>query len=396
MSADAGRLLGMRAIRGLGDGLVSVLLAGHLAHLGFTPLETGTIVAGTLLGSAAVTMAAGLGGARVGRRTLLLVASALMLGTGLGFAWLTSFWPLLVVAVVGTLNPTAGDVSVFLPVEQAALAQTAQGLDRAQRFAWYNVAGALAGGVGSLASAAPAAIAVAAGASLGAADRGAFLFYSSLALLVGALAWRLTDRIEHAEPAPRVLASSRATVFRLAALFSLDSFGGGFVPQSLLVLWLSLRFGLSVATTGTVFFAAGMLSAASQLLSSRIAARIGYVRTMVYTHLPANVFLVLAGVVPSASLAVGFLLLRSALSPRDGPARLPYVMALGPPPERTAASSITNVPRSLAAALPPIATGWMLGWSTFGWPLVVAGIVKAAYDLLLLAHFRGVVPADDA
>lgn len=387
MTSDARRLVAMRALRGVADGLVSVLLAGHLARLGFTPLETGAIVTGTLLGSAAVTMAAGLAGGRWQRRTLLLWTSALMCATGLGFAGLTSFWPLLLVAVVGTLNPTGGDVSVFLPVEQAALAQTAQGVDRAHRFAWYNVAGAFAGGVGALAS----------GVVPG---RAAFVVYAAGALAVGTIAWRLSGAIEHtgehAGPAARPLASSRAVVVRLAALFSLDSFGGGFVPQSLLVLWLSLRFGLSVATTGAIFFAAGLLSAASQLASSRIAARIGYVRTMVYTHLPANVCLVLAGVVPSAPLAVTFLLVRAALSQMDVPARQAYVMALVPPAERTAASSVTNVPRSLAAAVPPLATGWMLGWSTFGWPLVLAGILKATYDLLLLARFRAVVPADDA
>jgi MFS family permease len=382
LERDARRLVAMRALRGVADGVVSVVLASHLERLGFTPLQTGAIVAGTLLGSAVVTMAAGLAGERAGRRTLLLGAAALMLATGIGFDRLTAFWPLLLVAVAGTLNPTAGDVSVFLPVEQAALAQTARGVGRAHRFAWYNLAGALAGGLGALAS--------------GVVGRAAFALYAAVAVAVGLLAWRLSDAIEHAEPASRLRGSSRAIVVRLAALFSLDSFGGGFVPQSLLVLWLSLRFDLPVATMGTIFFAAGLLSAASQLLSSRLAARIGYVRTMVWTHLPANVFLVLAGVVPDATLAVTFLLLRAALSQMDVPARQAFVMALVPPAERTAAASLTNVPRSLAAALPPLATGWMLGWSTFGWPLIVAGILKALYDVLLLAQFRGVVPADDA
>lgn len=382
LAQDARRLVTMRALRGVADGLVSVLLASHLEQLGFTPLETGAIVAGTLLGSAAVTTAAGLGGARVGRRAILVGAAGLMLATGVGFAWLMTFWPLLLVAAVGTLNPTAGDVSVFLPVEQAALAQTAHGVDRAHRFARYNLAGAFAGGLGALASGVVA-------------GRAAFLLYAAVAIAVGGLAWRLSDAIEHAAPSQRPLASSRAVVVRLAVLFSLDSFGGGFVPQSLLVLWLWLRFDLPVATTGAIFFAAGLLSAASQLLSARIAARIGYVRTMVWTHLPANVFLILAGVVPDASLAVAFLLARAALSQMDIPARQAFVMALVPPAERTAAASITNVPRSLAAALPPLATGWMLGWSVVGWPLVLAGVIKTAYDLLLLAQFRGVVPPHD-
>jgi predicted MFS family arabinose efflux permease len=199
-----------------------------------------------------------------------------------------------------------------------------------------------------------------------------------------------------AEAGAAPLARSRRVVLRLAALFTLDSFGGGFVVQSLVVLWLYRRFALSVATTGTIFFAAGLVAAWSQFLSARLAGRIGLVRTMVYTHLPANIFLALAGVVPSAPLAVAFLLLRAALSQMDVPARQAYVMGLVPPEERMAAASVTNVPRSLASALPPLFTGLLLDWSSFGWPLVCGGALKALYDLLLLAQFRGVHPPADS
>ena len=183
---------------------------------------------------------------------------------------------------------------------------------------------------------------------------------------------------------------------RLAALFSLDSFGGGFVVQSLLVLWLYERFQLSVPATGSIFFAAGILGGLSQLVSPMLAARIGLVPTMVYTHLPANVLLIAAGLVPSAPLAVTFLLLRASLSQMDVPARQAYVMAVVPPEERAAAASVTNVPRSLAAALPPLFTGAMLMHSAVGWPLVCGGALKVLYDLLLLAHFRSVPPRDEA
>jgi len=190
------------------------------------------------------------------------------------------------------------------------------------------------------------------------------------------------------------LERSRALVLELAALFSLDSFGGGFVVQSLLVFWLQRRFGLPVSTVGAVFFGAGLAAAFSQLVSGRLAARIGHVRTMVYTHLPANLFLVLAGVMPTAGLAITFLLLRMALSQMDVPARQAYVMAMVPPEERPAAASVTNVPRSLAAAIPPLITGWMLEQSSFGWPLLAGGVLKAAYDLLLLWRFRHLRPAE--
>jgi MFS family permease len=181
-------------------------------------------------------------------------------------------------------------------------------------------------------------------------------------------------------------------VLRLAALFSVDSFGGGFVVQSLLVLWLFRRFHLDQGTTAAVFFVAGTLSAFSQMLSPRVAARIGLVRTMVYTHLPSNLFLILAALMPTAPLAIACLLLRTAVSQMDVPARQAFVMAVVPAEERAAAASVTNVPRSLAAALAPLITGALLQKTGFGWPLIIGGTLKAAYDLALLAQFRAVEP----
>ena len=191
------------------------------------------------------------------------------------------------------------------------------------------------------------------------------------------------------------LVAARSAVLRLTALFSLDSFGGGFVVDSLVALWLFRRFELSLETVGAVFFGARLLSAFSQLVSARLAARIGLVRTMVYTHLPANLFLIAAAFMPTAGSAIGMLLARMALSQMDVPARQSYVIAVTPPAERAAAVSVTNVPRSLAAALPPIAAGALLEASDFGWPLVIGGALKIAYDLLLLAQFRSVVPDEE-
>jgi MFS family permease len=389
---DARKLLVTRAMRGLADGIVSVALAAYLTELGFTPFEVGAVVTGTLLGSAAVTLAVGLLGYRLSRKRILLGAAALMALTGLGFAGLTSFWPILVVAVAGTLNPSSGDVSLFLPTEQAALAHTAAGAARTLAFAWYNVAGSLAGAVGALVSGVPAVVAAHRGISLVNTERGVFLFYAVCAL-VAALVYRsLSPAIEvHSTQQPqRPLAESRRVVLRLAALFSLDSLGGGFVVQPLVVLWLFRRFHLDERTTAGVFFAAGILSAFSQMLSPRVAARIGLIRTMVYTHLPANIFLILAGVMPSAPLSITFLLLRMAVSQMDVPARQAFVMAVVPPEERTAASTVTNVPRSLAAGLAPLVAGALLQKTSFGWPLVIGGALKAIYDLVLLAQFRSV------
>ena len=395
-SGDARRILFVRALRGFADGLVSVLLASHLMGLGFTPLQVGAIVTGTLLGSAALTIALGLAAHRYARRHVLLGAAALMLATGAGFASLTAFWPLLVVAVLGTLNPSAGDVSVFVPTEQAALAQTTSGSERTHLFAWYNVAGNFMGALGALATALPPLLAHAYGIDAALGGRSGFVLYAAIAVVSVAVYAGLGADVEARSTAPgRPLARSRRVVVHLAGLFSLDSFGGGFVVQSLLVLWLYERFHLSIPATGSIFFAAGILGGLSQLVSPILAARIGLVPTMVYTHLPANLLLVAAGLVPDVRLAVTFLLLRASLSQMDVPARQAYVMAVVPPEERAAAASVTNVPRSLAAALPPLFTGAMLTHSAVGWPLVCGGLLKALYDLLLLVQFRAVAPRNE-
>jgi MFS family permease len=386
-----------RALRGFADGIVSVALASYLSGLGYSPGQIGAIVTSTLLGSAVLSLFVGFVGQRFDQRQVLLAASLLMAATGLGFAGVTAFWALLLVAFVGTLNPSAGDVSVFLPTEQALLAGFANARDRTHLFALYNLAGAFAGALGALATGVPVWIARHAGVAPELAGRATFTTYTAVAVLVAVLYFGMPAVTRSALPAPstRPLAKSRATVLRLAVLFSLDSFGGGFVVQSLLALWLFRRFGLSVEATGTVFFVAGLLAAGSQLASSRLAARIGHVRTMVFTHLPANVFLILAAFMPTAELAIGFLLLRMALAQMDVPARQAYVMAVVPAEERAAAASVTNLPRSLAAALTPLLAGVLLQYSDTGWPLVFGGGIKVLYDLLLLAQFHSVRPLDE-
>jgi predicted MFS family arabinose efflux permease len=317
--------------------------------------------------------------------------------TGLGFGGLTEFWPLMIVAVAGTLNPSSGDVSVFLPTEQAALAQTASGPARTMVFAWYNLVGSLAGALGALLSAVPAMAATRRGVSLLAAERGVFVLYAASAVATGAIYVSLSPALEvhPGSAARRPLAESRAVVLRLAALFSLDAFGGGFIVQSLLVLWLYRRFHLDAGTTAAMFFVAGALSGFSQLISPWVAARVGLIRTMVYTHLPSNVFLILAAFMPSAPLSIACLLLRTAVSQMDVPARQAFVMAVVPPEERTAASTVTNVPRSLAAGLAPLVAGALLERTTFGWPLVIGGTLKAVYDLALLYQFRAVTTREE-
>jgi len=394
---DGRRLLTTRAIRGFADGAVSVLLPSYLITIGFTAGQVGAIVFGTLLGSAALTLIVGLASHRVGRKRVLLGACMLMFATGIGFAAFRTFWTLFVVAVVGTLNPSAGDVSLFLPVEQAALTETVQARDFTAMFALYNVGGSFAGALGALASGLPSTLATRYGLTAAASQHFGFLMYSAIALLAAFLYLSLSSAVE-ADPMPanaRPLAKSRAVVIKLSALFSIDAFGGGFVVQSLLALWLFRRFGLSVQAAGIFFFATGLLGAVSQFVSSSLAARVGRINTMVYTHVPANLFMILAALMPTAPLALGCLLLRASMSSMDVPARQSYVMAVVPPEERAAAASVTNVPRSLASAFAPLPSGLLLDYSLFGWPLVIGGGLKVLYDLLLLLQFRSVRPADE-
>jgi predicted MFS family arabinose efflux permease len=373
-----------RAIRAFADGFASVLLARYLQTLGFSGFQIGAIVTATLLGSAAITLWSGLRLHHWRAQKVLFGACLLMAFTGVGFASITRFAPLLIVGFIGTLNPSGGDVSLFLPTEQAVLADLTETHERPRHFARYNVAASLAAAAGALASALPERIASTHGWDIATVERLSFLIYVVTAI-GAALAYRGLRSHAEIESPRRGLHRSRPIVIRLSVLFSLDSAGGGFAVQSLLVLYLDLRFGLSPAATGAALAASGVLTAFSQLLAPRLAGRFGLVRTMVFTHLPANVFLILAGIVPSAPLAITFLLLRATLSQLDVPARQALVMRVVEPDERAAAASVTNVPRSLASASTPALAGLLLDRTSFGWPLIIGGVMKIVYDLLLLA-----------
>jgi MFS family permease len=388
------RVLFARGLRALGDGFVSLLLPVYLLELGLTPFEVGIIATGTLLGSGLLTLFVGHHAHRYRFRTLLLAAAALMTATGFTFAVVTDFWPLLVVAVVGTLNPSSGDVSVFLPLEHALLAKLAPDRQRTAWFARYSLVGALLGAAGALLAGAPQVIAGAAGVSMHAALQAMFIVYALLGAASAVVYRRLpVETLREGDAPASALRESKRTVYTLSALFSLDALGGGFIVQSMLALWLFERFDLSTITAGAIFFWTGVFSALSYLVAVRIADRIGLVYTMVFTHLPSSVLLILVPFAPDLATSIALLLVRSALSQMDVPTRSSLVMALVPPGERAAASSVTSVPRSLASASSPLLAGYLLGVSTFGWPLVIAGGLKITYDLLFLALFRRHAPA---
>ena len=395
-SPDAALILTARGIRAFADGFVALLLPYYLTLLGHSAFEVGLIATATLLGSGVLTLLAGLFAYRFRLHAMLSAACVLMLVTGLGFAAVTDFWPLLLIAVIGTLNPSSGDVSVFLPLEQTLLTHSVSSVQRTALFSRYSLVGQLVGALGALAAAIPGILASWGLLEIKPAVQAMFVVYGLSALLALALYRRLDSarvRGDEAKSAP--LGESRGVVYRLAALFSLDAFAGGFAVQSLLALWLFLRFDLSVEAAGTIFFWTGVLAAASFLAAPAIARRIGLINTMVFTHLPANVFCIVAALMPTIELAILFLLLRAALSSMDVPARSSYVMAVVSPAERPAAASMTAVPRSLAAALSPALAGYLLTLSPFGWPLVVCGVLKIAYDLTLLGMFRKVKPPEE-
>jgi MFS family permease len=383
-------LLGARALRALADGYMAVLLPAYLLSVGLGTLQVGIVATSTMLGSAIATVAVGAWGHRFASGRMLRGAALLMAATGIGFAGFSTFWPLLLVAFVGTLNPSSGDVSVFLPLEHARLAGTAHGPARTALFARYSLLGALCAAVGALGAALPGLLERHGVASQAVALRAMFLVYGSIGLLIWALYRRLPGHASTAAPAQASapLGPSRRIVVRLAALFSVDAFAGGLVVNSLLSLWLLERFGLSVAQAGVFFFWAGLLSAASQLAAPLVARRIGLLNTMVFTHIPANICLVLAALAPSLPIALALLFVRSALSQMDVPTRTAYVMAVVTPAERPAAASFTAVPRSLAAALSPTLSGALFAAGFVSTPLLACGVLKIAYDLALWRGMR--------
>jgi MFS family permease len=389
------RLLCARALRDFGDGFIAVLLPVYLLELGLGPLQVGMVATAALLGSALLTIAIGILGARIDHRRLLLAAAGLMVATGVAFAAVDDYAVLLVVAFAGTVNPSAGSVSIFVPLEHAVLAREATSRDRTRMFARYSLIGALAGAAGSLAAAVPEMMAPLGFGQLTALKL-MFILYAALGLLGSLFYRRIPMRRPRLDQSPRsALGPSRHIVYKLAALFSLDAFAGGFVVQSLLALWLFERFDLSLAEAGVFFFWSGVLSAFSFPVAAWLSRRIGLVNTMVFTHIPASIALILAAVAPSLHVALALLLIRSALSQMDVPTRSSYVMAVVTEAERAAAASLTSVPRSLAATISPMLGGMLIAASFRAWPLVICGGLKIAYDLLLLIQFRHVKPPEE-
>jgi MFS family permease len=395
MSSALRILLWARGLRDFGDGFIAVLLPVYLKALGFSSFEVGVLAGAALFGSSMLTLAVGFLGMRYDHRRLLLLTAALMSMTGAALAIVDSYGLLLVVAFVGTVNPSTASASAFGPVEHAVLTRETADSKRTGAFARYSLVGALGGAGGALAAAMPD-ILKRAGVPELFGIKAMFVLYAILGL-VGCL---LYARIPRRPPQVRynlaqALGPSRNIVYKLTALFSLDAFAGGFVVRSLLVLWLFEHFDLSLSAASLFFFWSGVLSAFSYPVAAWLSRRFGLVNTMVFTHIPSSLCLILAAFAPSLFVALGFLLVRAALSQMDVPTRSSYVMAAVTEAERTAAASFTSVPRSLAASLSPALAGALFSSSWNASPLILCGALKIAYDLLLLHQFRRLKPPEE-
>ncbi|AZO63406.1 MAG: MFS transporter [Mesorhizobium sp.] len=386
-----------RACRDFGDGFAAVLLPVYLASIGFGPLEIGVVATAALLGSALLTLGIGFLAVRADRRTLLLAASGLMIATGVAYTQSSTYAAVLLVAFLGTINPSSGSVSIFVPLEHAVLSRLVADTDRTEAFARHSLLGALAAAFGALAATSPDFL-VTIGIARLTALKAMFFLYAVLGV-AGGLVYARIPAGPKTSPQDRpaaALGPSRAIVYKLAALFSIDAFAGGFAVQSLIALWLFSRFGLSLSTAGVFFFWSGVLSAVSFPVAAWLSRRIGLVNTMVFTHIPSSICLILAALEPNLYVSLAFLLVRAALSQMDVPTRSSYVMAVVTPPERPAAASVTSVPRSLAAAASPAIAGALFAEGFEAWPLVICGALKILYDLALLWAFRHIKPPEES
>ncbi len=392
---DATLLFVTRSTRLFAYGFLSIVFVLYLVRIGLGGPAIGLLLALTLLGDAGISLWITTRADRMGRRRMLFVGALLMTAGGVAFLLTRRPELLMIAAIVGVISPSGHEIGPFLSIEQAALSQLVSDQQRTRVFAWYNLAGSAATALGALAGGWLTRIAQLGGMTDLASYRVLLVCYAGAGVVLAALFTRLSAAVEAEPAAPRGSGNSRLglhrsgpVVARLSALFALDAFAGGFVLQSVMAYWFHVRFGASTAALGSLFFGANLLAAVSALLAHRIAARIGLVNTMVFTHLPSNVMLLLVPLMPTMASAMGLLLARYAISQMDVPTRQSYTMAVVAPDERAAAAGVTAIARSLGAGVAPVIGGAFLLTGS-GAPFFVAGGLKIAYDLLLYRAFRG-------
>jgi len=400
---DVRILFAARTVRLFAYGFLSVILALYLVSVGLSEQEIGVLFTLTLLGDAVVSLWITTTADRVSRRGMLILGAALMAGAGVVFALSSNIVILGAAAIVGVISPSGKEIGPFLSIEQAALSEITTGEKRTNLFGWYNLAGSAGTALGALAAGGIAALFSAAGLGADSVYTALVFAYGGCGLVLAGLFLGLSPAIETrraAAPAgERLLLGlhrSRRVVLKLSALFSLDAFAGGFIIQSLIAYWFHLKFGSGLEELGGIFFAANLLAAFSALAAARIAKKIGLVNTMVFTHIPSSVLLILVPFMPTLPLAVGVLLLRFSISQMDVPTRQSYTMAVVSPDERSAASGVTTIARSIGASVSPALAGLLLASpAMLSYPFFIAGGLKITYDLMLFAAFRRLKPAEE-
>jgi MFS family permease len=402
LTRDGKLLFLTRFIRLFSYGMLAVVLVLYLTSIGLRASQTGLLMTLTLAGDTAISLVLTTQADRVGRRRMLIVGSILMAAAGLAFALTNNFTMLLLAGTIGVISPSGNEVGPFLPIEQAALSDVVSAQSRTGVFAWYALTGALATAAGSLVGGLLTAGLDRSSMTAVASQRTVVSLYAVMGLVLAIVFSRLSAGTERqsaskSEGMTRLLGigRSRAVVLRLSGLFALDAFGGGFVVQSFAAYWFYLRFGVSPATLGGIFFGANVFAGISALVAPKIAERIGLVRTMVFTHLPSNVLLILVPLMPTLRLAIVVLLVRFSISQMDVPTRQSYTMAIVAPQERSAAAGITGVARTTGAAIAPLFAGMLFARSSMiDVPFFIAGTLKMLYDVLLYHAFVRLEPPE--
>jgi MFS family permease len=407
LTRDAWLLFTTRFIRLFAYGSLSVVLVFYLIGLGLSASETGLLLTLTLAGDTVVSLALTTRADRIGRRRMLIIGAALMTAAGVAFASTSNLWLLLLAGTIGVISPSGGEVGPFLSIEQAALSHVVTDRTRTEVFAWYTLAGSVATALGALAGGTLTHALQETSMTPVGSYRMVVMLYAGLGVTLAFLFARLSPAAEATTLGERMavrrtlaglsgLDRSRHVVFKLSGLFALDSFGGGFVLQSFAAYWFYLRFGVDPGTLGVIFFWANIFAGISALVASRLAARFGLIKTMVATHLPSNILLILVPLMPTLRLAILLLLVRFSISQMDVPTRQSYIMAVVSPEERSAAAGITGVARTIGAAISPLFVGFMFARpALINLPFFIAGTLKILYDLLLYREFVAVQPPEE-
>jgi len=395
-------LFSTRIIRLFAYGFLSVVLALYLASIGLDERLIGLLISVTLAGDAVVSLWLTTSADRLGRKRMLIAGSLLMAGAGVAFAITRNPALLMVAAIVGVISPSGGEIGPFLSIEQAALTHLLPDKQRTGVFAWYNLVGSFATALGALAGGWLSGTLQTGGTAPADSYRAVIIGYALAGLVLLLFFVLLSHRVEVTKSAVADkrrlgLHKSRGIVMKLSALFALDAFGGAFVVQSIMAYWFFVKFGVDARLLGSIFFGANILAGISALLAARIAARFGLINTMVFTHIPSNILLILVPLMPTLPLAIAVLLVRFSISQMDVPTRQSYTMAVVEPDERSAASGVTTIARSVGAAISPALTGLIIANpALLSLPFFIAGTLKIIYDLLLYRSFLAVKPPEEA